>query len=97
MAKTEILISVIIPAYNYGHLLPRALDSVLTQQQPEVELIVINDGSQDNTEEILDDYVTRHPRLRVIHQANAGAAAARNCGIREAQGVISCYLMQMMS
>lgn len=82
----EPLISVIIPAYNYARLLPRALDSVLVQAAEDVELIVVNDGSSDHTGDVLADYATRHPRLRVIHQANAGAAAARNRGIGLARG-----------
>lgn len=81
-----VLISVVIPAYNYAHLLPRALDSVLGQMADDVELIVVDDGSRDNTAEVLADYAARHPQLRAIHQANAGAAAARNRGIREAHG-----------
>lgn len=80
------LISVIVPTYNYGHLLPRALDSVLDQIADDIELIAIDDGSLDNTAEILAGYAARHPGLRPIHQANAGAAAARNRGIREACG-----------
>ena len=82
----EPLISVVIPAYNYARLLPRALDSVLAQGAEDVELIVVNDGSSDHTGDVLADYATRHPRLRVIHQANAGAAAARNRGIGLARG-----------
>lgn len=86
MTTSEPLISVVVPAYNYGHLLTRALDSVTSQQDERVELIVVNDGSKDNTAQVLDDYAARHGGLRVIHQANAGAAAARNHGIREARG-----------
>lgn len=82
----SILISIIIPAYNYAHLLPRALDSVLEQMTDDVELIVVNDGSVDSTAEVLSLYAGRHPCLRVIHQENAGAAAARNHGVREASG-----------
>lgn len=82
----EPLISVIIPAYNYARLLPRALDSVLAQGAEDVEVIVVNDGSSDHTGDVLADYATRQPRLRVIHQANAGAAAARNRGIGLARG-----------
>lgn len=82
----SVLISVIIPAYNYAHLLPRALDSVLGQWADDLELIVVNDGSRDNTAEVLADYAARYPQLRIIEQANAGAAAARNHGIRLACG-----------
>lgn len=85
-ASELILISIVIPTYNYGHLLPRALNSVLGQMANDVELIVVDDGSCDNTNEVLATYATRCPRLHAIHQANAGAAAARNRGIREAHG-----------
>lgn len=81
------LISVVIPTYNYAHLLRRALDSVLQQWADDIELLVVNDGSQDATVEILSAYVQQHgPRVQVIHQANAGAAAARNRGIANARG-----------
>lgn len=80
------LISVIIPTYNYAHLLPRALDSVLAQWAEDIELLVINDGSRDNTAEVLAMYQVRHPQLQVVSQANAGAAAARNHGIRLSRG-----------
>lgn len=86
------LISVIIPAYNYAHLLPRALESVLPQQTADVELIVVNDGSTDHTGAVLADYAARYARLRVIEQVNAGAAAARNHGIRVARGAYALLL-----
>ncbi len=73
----ETLISVIIPTYNYAHLLPRALASVLSQMAADVELIVVDDGSTDATAEVLAAYAARHPQLRLLDQANAGAAAAR--------------------
>lgn len=81
------LISVVIPTYNYAHLLPRAIDSVLGQWADDIELLVVNDGSQDATAEILEAYVQRHGgRVQVIQQNNAGAAAARNRGIAQAHG-----------
>jgi glycosyltransferase involved in cell wall biosynthesis len=88
----EVLISVIIPAYNYAHLLPRAIDSVLVQMAADVELVVVNDGSTDATREVLAEYAIRHPQLRVINQANAGAAAARNHGIRQSHGSYALLL-----
>ncbi|MDD2031891.1 glycosyltransferase family 2 protein [Pseudomonas sp. N-137] len=85
---TEVLISVVIPAYNYAKTLPRALDSILVQWADDIELIVINDGSRDNTREVLDDYQVRYADcLQVVHQDNAGVAAARNRGIGMARGV----------
>ncbi|MFV3404609.1 glycosyltransferase family 2 protein [Pseudomonas sp. NY15463] len=86
MPSPEVLISLVVPAYNYAKLLPRALDSVLCQWADDLELIVVNDGSRDNTLEVLAGYVARYPQLQVIDQANAGASAARNNAIAKAQG-----------
>ena len=86
MTMSDPLISIIIPAYNYARLLPRALDSVLGQMTADDELIVVNDGSVDDTAQVLSAYERQHPGLRVIHQENSGAAAARNHGVREARG-----------
>lgn len=81
-----LLISVVIPTYNYADMLPRALSSVLEQLSDDSELIVVDDGSTDSTPVVLADYQSRHPTLRVISQVNAGAAAARNRGVDEAAG-----------
>ncbi|MDR0280600.1 MAG: glycosyltransferase [Paucimonas sp.] len=86
MTSNDVLISVVVPTYNYARVLPRALDSVLYQWADDLELIVINDGSRDNTLEVLADYAARYPQVRVVDQANAGAAAARNKGIGLARG-----------
>ncbi|MGE7990435.1 glycosyltransferase family 2 protein [Pseudomonas sp. NPDC089554] len=86
MKSPEVLISLVVPAYNYGKLLPRALDSVFGQWADDLELIVVNDGSRDNTLEVLAGYSARYPQLQVVDQANAGAAAARNKGIALARG-----------
>lgn len=83
---SDFLISVVIPTYNYGHMLPRALESVLAQLSDEVELIVVDDGSTDDTAEVLNEYSSGYPRIQVIRQDNAGPAAARNNGIRMARG-----------
>lgn len=86
MANHDVLISVVVPTYNYARVLPRALDSVLCQWADDLELIVVNDGSRDNTLEVLAEYVSRYPQVQVIDQANAGAAAARNRAIAQASG-----------
>lgn len=75
-------VSVIIPAYNYAHYLPRTLDSILKQDYPNVEIVVIDDGSTDNTREVVGAY---GDKVRYVFQKNAGLSAARNTGIREAQ------------
>ena len=75
-------ISVILPAYNVADYLPRALDSLLGQTFRDFEALVVDDGSADRTGEICDEYARRDPRVRAIHQKNAGAPAARNAGAR---------------
>jgi glycosyltransferase involved in cell wall biosynthesis len=77
------LVSVIIPTYNRGHCLARAIDSVLAQSFSGYELIVVDDGSTDDTAELLQSF---GDRLRSIHQENRGVSAARNTGIRFARG-----------
>ncbi len=83
----ECLLSVIIPAYNYAHLLRRVLGSVLDQTTSACEVIVVDDGSTDNTLNVLAELqYERQERFRFVTQANAGAAAARNHGWRLSRG-----------
>ena len=82
-------VSVIIPAYNYAHYLPEAIDSVLQQDYPRYELIVVDDGSTDNTPAVVAAY---GERVRYVHQRNAGLPAARNTGIRAARHNYVCFL-----
>ncbi|MBN1846268.1 MAG: glycosyltransferase family 2 protein [Sedimentisphaerales bacterium] len=79
----DISISVVIPAYNSGCYLGRALDSVLAQTQPAAEIILVDDGSTDETGRIGRAY---GPPVRYLRQENAGASAARNAGIEAAAG-----------
>lgn len=80
------VISVIIPVYNVEAYLPQCLDSVLDQDHTALEVIVIDDGSRDNSGAICDEYAARDSRVKVIHQPNGGAAAAKNAGLRIATG-----------
>lgn len=89
-AGPEFGVTVIIPAYNYAQFLPDAISSALSQAWDVLEVLVIDDGSTDNTAAVLSDI--RDPRLRVIHQPNAGLSAARNTGIREARHGILAFL-----
>jgi glycosyltransferase involved in cell wall biosynthesis len=82
---------VIIPAYNGDRYIAEALDSALAQGYPNVEVIVVDDGSTDNTQQILQPYLSRIPYLR---QDNQGVAAARNRGIEAAQGEFIALLDQ---
>jgi glycosyltransferase involved in cell wall biosynthesis len=83
------LVSVIIPTCNRGWVLQEAIDSVLAQDFEDFELIVVDDGSTDNTGEMLDSY---EQDLIVIRQSNRGVSAARNRGIAEAAGLLIAFL-----
>jgi glycosyltransferase involved in cell wall biosynthesis len=82
-------VSVIVPTFDRAALLPRALDSLLSQTRPADQIIVVDDGSTDGTPELLERY---GPRLEVLRQTNAGVAAARNRGIRYAAGEWLAFL-----
>lgn len=79
-------LSVIVPVYNVSAYLPECLDSILKQDYDNLEVILIDDGSADDSGDICDSYARRDPRIQVIHQKNAGAAAAKNAGLRAARG-----------
>ena len=79
-------ISVLIPTYNVAPWIAGTLDSILAQSYTNLEIIVVNNGSTDETGRILDEYAARDPRLTVIHQDNNGLINARETGIRHATG-----------
>lgn len=79
-------VSVILPVYNVEKYLRQCLDSVIGQTLKEIEIIAVDDGSTDGSPAILDEYAAREPRMKVIHQRNAGAGAARNAGLDAATG-----------
>ena len=82
-------VSVVVPTYNRGWIVNEAIDSVLNQTFQQYELIVVDDGSTDDTKAILGEYGNR---IRVIHQANRGVSAARNRGIRAAKEPLIAFL-----
>ena len=79
-------ISVIIPVYNAAEFLSEALDSVLNQTLEDIEVIAVNDGSKDNSLDILRNYAEKDSRLIIIDQENSGPSAARNNALSNAQG-----------
>jgi glycosyltransferase involved in cell wall biosynthesis len=82
------LVSVVVPAYNAARYLRETLDSVLAQTYPDLEIIVVDDGSTDETFEIANAIAATDARLRVLRQANKGPGAARNLGIAQARGTL---------
>lgn len=84
MSGSHPRVSIVIPSYNHLHYLPKALDTALDQTFENFEVIVVNDGSTDDTKQWLDAY--QHPKLRIIHQENQGPAGAINTGIKAAAG-----------
>ncbi len=80
------IISIIVPVYNIAPYLPRCLDSILAQTHENLEVILVDDGSTDESGGILDAYAAKDPRIRVIHQANGGVTRARFSGLRAAKG-----------
>src|SRR5271165_7143352 len=83
------LISVVIPTYNYGRYVPQAVESVLAQTFKDFEIIVVDDGSTDDTPQQLEPY---QDRIRVHKQANQGVSAARNAGVRLARAALVAFL-----
>lgn len=86
------MISVVIPAYNAGKTLKTCLDSLLCQTYPDLELIVVDDGSSDKTTEIVSEMIQTDPRIRLIRQQNAGVSVARNAGMDAAQGDLVAFV-----
>jgi glycosyltransferase involved in cell wall biosynthesis len=89
MPSSAPVVSVVIPTYNRAHCLPRAIESVLSQSYDRMEIIVVNDGSTDDTQSVLAEYGNR---LHVISQPNAGVSAARNAGVLASRGEIVTFL-----
>lgn len=84
-------VSVIIPVFNRADLISEAIDSVLAQTYRDFEIIIVDDGSTDNTLRVLSDYKA-HNNVRVISQRNQGQAIARNTGIQASKGVLIAFL-----
>jgi glycosyltransferase involved in cell wall biosynthesis len=80
------VVTVLMPVYNGAAQVADAIESILGQTLAEFEFLIVNDGSQDGTQAILEDYATRDPRIRVVRQANMGLAATLNVGLGLAKG-----------
>lgn len=86
------MISIIIPIYNASKYLKQCIDSIIQQTYTNWQLILIDDGSIDDSAKICDKYEQLDSRITVIHQSNKGVSAARNTGIEQAQGELLCFV-----
>jgi len=85
--KKNPTVSVVIPTYNRAHLIGRAIQSILNQSYQDFEIIVVDDGSTDDTEGVIKEFQKRDERVRYIrHEKNKGGSAARNSGIKSVRG-----------
>ena len=86
------LVSVIVPVYNVAPYLPACLESIIRQTYRNLEVLVIDDGSTDDSGRICDEYQKKDARIKVFHQANSGLSAARNAGLDRASGAWLIFL-----
>lgn len=88
----DMLVSVIVPVYNVAPYLDACLESICSQSYRNLEVILIDDGSKDESGEICDRWREKDPRVRVIHQQNAGVSCARNAGLDICSGNLICFV-----
>ena len=81
-----IKVSVVVPVYNVMAYLPKCLDSLVEQTLKDIEIIIVNDGSLDNSQEIIDKYAKKYANIKVFKKENGGLSDARNYGIKKAHG-----------
>ena len=88
----EPLVSIVIPVYNVENFVKDTLSSVCNQTYKNIEIICVDDGSTDNSLSVLNFYSEKDKRIKVLSQSNSGVSAARNNGIRAAEGEYICFL-----
>lgn len=79
-------ISIIVPVYNAEQYISQCINSILSQSYTNYELLLINDGSKDNSGKLCDEYARKDPRIKVFHKTNGGVSSARNLGLAKARG-----------
>lgn len=89
---SEITFSIIIPSFNYAHYLSRAISSIHQQTNSNYEVLIVDDGSTDNTRSISQQLTSQHPNLHYYYQENKGPAAARNLGVVKSIGQYIIFL-----
>ena len=85
-------ISVIVPVYNVEQYLERCVDSIINQTYKNLEILLVNDGSTDNSGQLCDELAKKDDRIRVIHKENGGLSDARNVGIDEAEAELIGFI-----
>ena len=80
-------ISVIVPVFNIESYIKRCVDSILSQTYPNIEIIIVDDGSTDNSGRIIDDIASTNSSIRVLHKKNGGVTSARLEGVKIASGL----------
>ena len=90
--QNNILVSVIVPVYNVEKYLVRCVDSILKQSYNNLQIILVDDGSNDKSALICDEYTKKDTRILVIHKNNGGLSEARNVGIDNAKGDYICFI-----
>ena len=88
----KMTVSVIIPVYNVAPYLDACLESICSQTYDKLEIILVDDGSKDESSRLCDNWRERDPRIRVIHQENAGVSCARNKGLDVCTGELICFV-----
>lgn len=86
------LVSIVVPVYKVENVLHYCIDSILNQTYKDFELILVDDGSPDNSGKICDEYAKKDNRITVIHKENGGVSSVRNCGIDAAKGKYICFV-----
>lgn len=90
--NSQIVLSIIVPVYNTAKQLRRCLDSIVPQLNNKVEVILVNDGSTDNSKDIICDYIDHYNQFRLYDKPNEGVSAARNIGLKVASGKYVAFL-----
>ena len=90
--NSQIVLSIIVPVYNTAKQLRRCLDSIVPQLNNKVEVILVNDGSTDNSKDIICDYIDHYNQFRLYDKPNEGVSAARNIGLKVASGKYVTFL-----
>ena len=91
-SETKPLISVIIPVYNVEPYLKKCLDSVINQSYKKIDIVIIDDGSTDGSNVIIDKYAEKDKRISIIREKNRGISYARNAGLKNAKGSLITYI-----